>query len=320
MSPQIAWCAEPITGNLGVLYEAGKRLRVLAASVRVRRIWSTRVHSVSPMFRTGINTGQSRQRRHKAGRPAGHFRKYFFDRSRLSRFAGVFRRSPPAAYRVNAELEYMGQKTTIGRVLPISSIRFALAMWVVLSHLEPPILQNHIQRSGGSYCFLCDFGFCIHSSPQEEHADGCRTRSQKTITAARRECVSCRMGGPSERGRPTMATQTVYWISADAAMVVFGPCTLVPHYAVAAGANAGRRQQILISASDRRNTSEMAGGRPACAFVGENWTSVDASSGTLEKLNEPALPAKSSAHPHAVATRHGRPLAGFINHQPQVSP
>lgn len=33
----------------------------------------------------------------------------------------------------------------VGRVLPISSIRFVLAMWVVLSHFGIPILQDHKQ-------------------------------------------------------------------------------------------------------------------------------------------------------------------------------
>jgi peptidoglycan/LPS O-acetylase OafA/YrhL len=66
----------------------------------------------------------------------------------------------------------------VGRVLPISSIRFVLAMWVVLSHFGIPILQDHKQMDilgafralvntafngpAAVIVFFVISGFCIH--------------------------------------------------------------------------------------------------------------------------------------------------------------
>jgi peptidoglycan/LPS O-acetylase OafA/YrhL len=66
----------------------------------------------------------------------------------------------------------------VGRVLPISSIRFVLAMWVVLSHFSIPILSDHKQMDilgafrasvntafngpAAVIVFFVVSGFCIH--------------------------------------------------------------------------------------------------------------------------------------------------------------
>jgi hypothetical protein len=57
----------------------------------------------------------------------------------MLRFAGITLSMPG-----RRELVPLGADA-VGRVLPISSLRFVLAMWVVLSHFGIPILQDHKQ-------------------------------------------------------------------------------------------------------------------------------------------------------------------------------
>jgi peptidoglycan/LPS O-acetylase OafA/YrhL len=75
------------------------------------------------------------------------------------------------------ELDPLGANGT-GRVLPISSIRFVLAMWVVLAHFSIPILRDHKQMDilgvfralvntafngpAAVIVFFVISGFCIH--------------------------------------------------------------------------------------------------------------------------------------------------------------
>jgi hypothetical protein len=57
----------------------------------------------------------------------------------MLRFAGITLSVPG-----RGELDPLGANGT-GRVLPISSIRFVLAMWVVVAHFSIPILRDHKQ-------------------------------------------------------------------------------------------------------------------------------------------------------------------------------
>jgi peptidoglycan/LPS O-acetylase OafA/YrhL len=90
----------------------------------------------------------------------------------MLRFAGTTLSMPG-----RRELAPLGADA-VGRVLPISSIRFVLAMWVVLAHFSIPILRDHKQMDilgafralvnaafngpAAVIVFFVVSGFCIH--------------------------------------------------------------------------------------------------------------------------------------------------------------
>jgi len=90
----------------------------------------------------------------------------------MLRFAGITLSMPGRRERAPLGAD------AVGRVLPISSIRFVLAMWVVLSHFSIPILRDHKQMDilgafralvniafngpAAVIVFFVISGFCIH--------------------------------------------------------------------------------------------------------------------------------------------------------------
>jgi len=109
----------------------------------------------------------------------------------MLRLAGITRSVPRP--RELAPLE----ANAVGRVLPISSIRFVLATWVVLSHFSIPILRDHKQMDILGACrallntafngpaavivFFVISGFCIHFP----NRNGLEVRSWKLYYARR---------------------------------------------------------------------------------------------------------------------------------------